>query len=88
MAELSQGSLLVISAGQVSALYETLRARLGESPCDDTTRWTAAWAVESGLPIERLLAGLRRFGGSCDCRVVIALRVLAPETRLPYALCF
>jgi hypothetical protein len=86
--ELPDEPLLLVSSEQLNALYAAVRERLRGEPCDDTPRHTREWASAAGLPVERLLAGLRRFGGFCDCRVVVALRVLAPDTSVPYALWF
>lgn len=88
MLELPEQPLLMVSSEHLSALYAVLRAGLREASCDDTLRLTRAWAAGAGVPVERLVLGLRRFGGFCDCRVVVALRVLAPDTHVPYALWF
>ena len=39
-------------------------------PCDHTLARAIDWARAEGLDIERVLAGLRDFGGYCGCEVL------------------
>jgi hypothetical protein len=61
---------LILSQQELEALHEYVEVRLEIDGCDETPRFTAAWAVERGRPVEPLFASLQEFGGYCDCEVV------------------
>lgn len=52
-------------------LIDTVDKRVGDNRCDHTMRHTVDFIRERGMDEERVIAWLHRYGGYCDCEVVM-----------------
>jgi hypothetical protein len=66
----ARSALLPIDAEQLDALLDYLDEKLGDEPCDHTTRHAERWAATHGIDSARLDEGLQEFGGYCDCEIL------------------
>ena len=62
---------LPLSEDESASLGAFLDERLAETACDHSLRHTKAWILRSGVArrSKRILDGLQRRGGFCDCEV-------------------
>ncbi|WP_397534589.1 DUF2695 domain-containing protein [Roseateles sp.] len=54
----------------LESLFNTVGARVGDSGCDHTLRFTERWIGEHGQSASSVLDWLKGQGGLCDCEVV------------------
>lgn len=59
-----------ISNALLESLFEAVYARVENSGCDHTLRFTQAWIAEHKQPEAEILAWLGEHGGCCDCEVL------------------
>lgn len=61
---------LKLTPAQLDDLHDFVEQQIVEAGCDNTPRFTAAWAKAHRKSVKRLLEALGEFGGYCDCEVV------------------
>jgi Protein of unknown function (DUF2695) len=61
---------LGLTESELTALRDTLDAAAEHLRCDHTVRITREWATSRGLDPNTVSAGVREFGGFCDCEVL------------------
>ncbi len=54
----------------LESLFETVEARVEDSGCDHTLRFTEQWIGEHGQAPSPALEWLKSHGGFCDCEFV------------------
>lgn len=56
---------------QLEAVLDHLERHVGLVGCDHSTSATQSWARERDVAVPGLLRGLAKYGGYCDCEVVM-----------------
>jgi hypothetical protein len=62
---------MILDRPQLEALLDHVDAQVRTNGCDDTLRFTRAWAATQQLDADELAHSLGQFGGYCDCEVVL-----------------
>ncbi|SOC50244.1 Protein of unknown function [Blastococcus aggregatus] len=60
-----------LDAAQLEELLDHVDDAVLTDGCDHTLNATEAWARRRGLDVERLRQALQRYGGFCDCEVLM-----------------
>lgn len=60
-----------LRAAQLEELLDHVDGTVVTDGCDHTLRATDAWARRRGVDVERLRHALQRYGGHCDCEVLV-----------------
>lgn len=71
-----QRAWMVLGEDELNDLLDYVDARVAADGCDHTLRFTRRWAAERERDGDELAHSLGRFGGFCDCEVVLNV---APE---------
>jgi uncharacterized protein YecT (DUF1311 family) len=59
-----------LADAELQELFDHVDARLDETDCEHSRRFTEAWLHERQADVATVLAWLDETGGSCDCEVV------------------